>query len=69
MIKVARKCVNCRCIYGCKDSDDSNYCVTCLALEECTIICVEDTTGGLCASCLELSRVQRILRKVDTKET
>jgi hypothetical protein len=56
----AIKCCNCRCIYGCRLSKTKFYCIDCVKeSREICMICVDEVDGGLCASCLELSRIRR----------
>lgn len=54
IIRRAVKCVNpiCRVIYGCQIESTKYYCVDCPYSDTCTIICVEDVSGGICADCL-----------------
>ena len=58
----AIKCINemCKCIYGCELNSIKMYCRDCESKVRCKIICVLDVSGGLCASCYELKRIQRI---------
>lgn len=59
-IKKAIKCCNCSCIYGCRLNKTKLYCIDCeRENKEICMICVDEVDGGLCASCLELSRLRR----------
>jgi len=57
----AIKCMNenCKSIYGCQLDREKTYCRSCDTRGNCRIICVEDVSGGFCASCYDLKKLQR----------
>lgn len=59
--RLAIICINekCRAIYGCTTGNKKTYCRVCDKKFECKIICVNDVSGGLCASCYELKKLQK----------
>jgi hypothetical protein len=62
----AIKCTNekCRSIYGCQIGKVKSYCKSCDVRGNCRIICVEDVSGGFCASCYTLKKLQQRRKNV-----
>jgi hypothetical protein len=58
-IKVGVKCINCHSNFGCIYEGEKKYCKSCADRDSCRYICVHCVSGGLCASCYELSKIKR----------